>query len=338
MKKFLLLAVLVLAVVGIFAQTFQVNSYQRSWWNLNGYDKILNIRPAFYDVNDLQSEILFNGVSFSTIGPHFTAIYTPYVFGGDNSAPPAPFMAQVNYPFTAGVYSVVKPPWTAWDPLSFGTSAVDNQDEDFLAFYEETNPVELSSFTATLTALNDVQISWVTQSESNMLGYRVYRHDSSLDNVAILITPTLVPAVNSTQPTSYSVTDDEVEVGTTYFYRLESVEPNHSNFHGPVSITVQGEVPPVYPEVTTLKKAYPNPFRANTSTNIEVELKDGETGTVTIYNLQGKVVKVYDVTPGSHTITWNGTDSKGAACSSGIYLYKLSTPSANATEKMVIIK
>jgi len=49
-------------------------------------------------------------------------------------------------------------------------------------------------------------------------------------------------------------------------------------------------------------------------------------------------VKAYNVTPGSHTITWNGTDSNGNACSSGIYLYKLSTPSANATKKMVIIK
>ena len=37
-------------------------------------------------------------------------------------------------------------------------------------------PVELSSFTATATAVNEVELSWVSQSESHMNGYRVYRN------------------------------------------------------------------------------------------------------------------------------------------------------------------
>lgn len=309
MKKFLLLAVIATLVFGVYAIDYTVSVRTNDipqvfmvYRNGNPMGMTNGITPVVFTNTDVT---MLTGLW--TIDP------AP---PGNFWAPPVQFQVQSNWFTENNNHSIV----LNWN------------------LFDEVVPVELSSFTATLTALNDVQINWVTQTETNMLGYRVYRNDGASQNNAVLITPTLILAHNTSQLQSYNVVDNEVEIGSTYFYWLESVEANSSDFFGPVSITVQGEVPPVYPEVTTLKKAYPNPFRANTSTNIEVELKDGETGTVTIYNLQGKVVKVYDVTPGSHTITWNGTDSKGAACSSGIYLYKLSTPSANATEKMVIIK
>ncbi|MDD4223544.1 MAG: T9SS type A sorting domain-containing protein [Candidatus Cloacimonetes bacterium] len=199
-------------------------------------------------------------------------------------------------------------------------------------------PVELSGFTATLSATNDVQISWTTQSETNMMGYRVYRNEESSQAGATLITPTLIPATNTSEQQSYSVSDPEVEIGHSYYYWLESVDSSTSQFFGPVSITVTGEVPPVLPELSALKNAYPNPFKASGSTSIEVSLKAGEAGTLTILNLNGQVVKTFSVSEGTHTINWNGTDANGTACSSGIYFYKLSTPSLNQTRKMVILK
>ena len=199
-------------------------------------------------------------------------------------------------------------------------------------------PVELSGFTATLSATNDVQISWTSQSETNLLGYRVYRNEESLQAGASLITPILIPATNTSEQHSYSVTDPEVEIGHSYYYWLESVDVAASQFFGPVSINVQGEVPPVLPEISALKNAYPNPFKASGSTSIELSLKVGETGTLTILNLNGQVVRSYNVGEGSHTINWNGTDANGTACSSGVYFYKLSTPSLNQTRKMVILK
>jgi len=119
---------------------------------------------------------------------------------------------------------------------------------------------------------------------------------------------------------------------------LESVDFNNSQFHGPVIVTVEGNVPPVLPEVTTLNNAYPNPFRANNITKIEVGIKAGETGTFTIYNVRGEVVKAVKLIPGYHTIIWDGKDSKGNSCGSGIYFYRLTTPSLNQTRKMVIVK
>lgn len=203
---------------------------------------------------------------------------------------------------------------------------------------DPTLPVELSSFTAVLTAKNFVKLTWVSQSETEMLGYRVYRGESGDQASAIMITPTMEPATNTSTTQSYSITDDEVSIGSTYWYWLESVDYASSHFHGPVSIIVEGEVPPVLPETTTMKNAYPNPFRMNSSTTIDVAVKAGENGIVTIYNILGQAVKTFKVSEGTTKINWNGRDAKGNACGSGIYFYKLSTPSMNQTKKMVIVK
>jgi len=203
---------------------------------------------------------------------------------------------------------------------------------------DPTLPVELSSFTAVLTANNFVKLTWVSQSETEMLGYRVYRGESGDQASAIMITPTMEPATNTSTTQTYSITDNEVTIGSTYWYWLESVDYASSHFHGPVSIIVEGEVPPVLPETTTMKNAYPNPFRMNSSTTIDVAVKAGENGIVTIYNILGQAVKTFKVSEGTTKINWNGRDAKGNACGSGIYFYKLSTPSMNQTKKMVIVK
>jgi len=68
-------------------------------------------------------------------------------------------------------------------------------------------------------------------------------------------------------------------------------------------------------------------------------VKTGETGTVTIYNVIGQVVRTYSVTGGSNQIVkWDGKDSRGNTCGSGIYFYKLSTPTANQSKKIVVVK
>ncbi len=209
---------------------------------------------------------------------------------------------------------------------------------EFNVVIEGVSPVELSSFNAIVTGQNAVEISWITQTEANLMGYRVYRNESALQQGSALITPSLVPATNTSQQQSYKVTDSEIQNGHTYYYWLESVEMAASQFFGPISVEINTSTPPVYPEISSMQNAYPNPFKADGITNIEVNLKAGETGTLSIMNLAGQVVKTYQVGQGNHNIKWNGTDSNGLACGSGIYLYKLSTPSFNQTRKLVILK
>jgi len=201
---------------------------------------------------------------------------------------------------------------------------------------DPTLPVELSSFNAVLTAENFVKLTWTSESETNMLGYRVYRAEADDYAAATLITPVMIEATNSSTHQAYSITDNEVAINTTYYYWLEAVDMSHSVLYGPNQILVTGNVTPNIPTVTTLGNAYPNPFRNQTS--IALEVKENETATVTIYNILGQVVKTYNKGQGSHTINWDGKDARGNACGSGIYFYRLTSPSMNQTKKMVIVK
>jgi len=203
---------------------------------------------------------------------------------------------------------------------------------------DPTLPVELSYFAATLTAENFVNIAWTTQTETNMNGFNIYRNEGS-ENLAGAIQIAYIPATNTSTTQNYKHIDREVENGHTYYYWLECVEMNnHSTFNGPSPVYVDGPTPPVLPEYTTMQNAYPNPFRAGDGTTIKVDVKAGDTGTVTIYNILGQVVKTFPVTQGTNNLTWNARDSKGNLCGNGIYFYKLSTNSLNQTKKMVIVK
>lgn len=203
---------------------------------------------------------------------------------------------------------------------------------------EPNVPVTLSSFTASLTAQNAVRIAWVSETETNLLGYRLYRNESASAVNSQLITPELIPATNSSSQQSYAHTDSEVEPGHTYYYWLESVEAFSSAFWGPASVLVEETAPPLLPELSALHAAYPNPFRSADPARIKVELKAGETGTLCIYNLQGQRVHSYPVSQGWQTLAWDGRDSHGKPCASGVYLYRLSTPTLSQTRKLVLQK
>lgn len=232
----------------------------------------------------------------------------------------------------AGSYSVtdgsIPQCYTIWQPNSVvvQTEAGDRT-INFFGFPEgQCVPVELTSFTTAFTVDKKVKLTWVSQSEVIMLGYRLYRSETNNQASAELITPTMVEATNTSTEQTYSHIDTEVETGHKYYYWLESVDMFGSEFFGPVSVDIQNEVPPV--EHQNLLAAYPNPFKAGEGT-LKVDVKT--TGTVTIYNVLGQVVHTEKVT-GPKTIDW-----KGNACASGIYFYKLSTPTTSQTKKLVIV-
>ncbi len=238
--------------------------------------------------------------------------------------------------------------WTPADPgpltltgkVVYPTDAVPaNNTTDLDIIVQEPNvPVELSSFTAIQTAENTVRLAWVTQSETAMLGYRVYRANTSVQSSAVLVSGELIPATNTSAAQTYVFTDAEVEAGQTWYYWLESVEFNQSAYHGPVSVTLTGEAPPLLPELSALRGAYPNPFRFGSATRIGADVKAGETGTLAIYNVSGQLVRTFSVNEGSHSLLWDGRDASGRACGSGIYFCRLSTPSLNQTRKLMLIK
>ncbi len=198
-------------------------------------------------------------------------------------------------------------------------------------------PVTLSSFTATVTSQMLVNLQWITESETNNLGFNIYRSNNSNIENAVKLNSEIINGTNTTTQHNYNFTDPEVENGLTYYYWIESVDFNNdSHFSNYATATVTGANVPIIPQATALKNASPNPFQSNSNTKIGFDVKSGEIATLTIYNMRGQVVQNYTRSEGSHEITWNGRDAQNKACSAGVYLYKLSSPSSYVTKKLIL--
>ncbi len=206
---------------------------------------------------------------------------------------------------------------------------------------DSTLPVELSSFTVSLNAYNKVQLIWVSQSETNLLGYRVYRGRSQDYNLAIQVSD-LIAATNSSQQQTYLFEDKELAESGTYYYWLEHQELEGScHLHGPLTIDYQdalGETPEI-PVVNGFASVYPNPF--NPSTRISYGLAKASDFSLKIYNLKGQVVKNLDggsKNKGYYTATWNGKDDNNLTCASGIYFLVLQIGEKTFTRKAILAK
>ncbi len=188
-------------------------------------------------------------------------------------------------------------------------------------------PVTLTEFTATLLYSEYVSIIWVTQSESNISHYNLYRDELFLGSRT---------ATNTTSTTTYEFIDADIEDGADYAYTLEAVElDGEIHNYGPYTVHVdlgEGEdIPPNLPEITDLVGNYPNPF--NPSTTIYFNVKAGETATLSIFNPKGQIVEKMSFTEGSYHHVWEAND-----LDSGIYFFKLESASYSNTKKMVILK
>jgi hypothetical protein len=111
------------------------------------------------------------------------------------------------------------------------------------------------------------------------------------------------------------------------------------NFSLNAVITAVEETQPLIPSAYVLEQNYPNPF--NPTTQILFGLPNSDRVTLIIYNLIGqKIATLVDglMSAGSHTVTWNGRDSRGLQLPSGIYFYRLESSGFTATRKMLMLK
>jgi hypothetical protein len=206
---------------------------------------------------------------------------------------------------------------------------------------ESSLPVVLSEFTATFDVESGLPVlNWVTQSEDNNSGWNVYRgnyREAFNEGNANQINPQLVLGAGTTsQPSHYSFQDPyglELIPGNIYWYFLESVDNSGESYlMGSLSLQVPEDVgEPPLPTKTTLIGNYPNPF--NPVTNINFNIKENETGTLSIYNVKGQVVLTKQFEAGEHKYVW---DSENNA--SGVYFYKLETNSYSKIKKMLMLK
>ncbi len=204
---------------------------------------------------------------------------------------------------------------------------------------EPNVPIVMSSFTAGLNSENLAILNWTTASESDLVGFRVMGSTTADMSSAINLTPVLIPAQNCSCGATYSFTAWEFDSPGTYYFWLESMDMSGaSDFFGPVSATISETETPALPIRSTLGNVYPNPFLSGSQASIPVEIKAGDSGDLSIYNLAGQRVASFGVNPGYHTLSWNGLDRQGKACASGIYFYRLSTPEHKETRKLILLK
>jgi hypothetical protein len=93
------------------------------------------------------------------------------------------------------------------------------------------------------------------------------------------------------------------------------------------------------PSAYHLEQNWPNPF--NTGTTISFNLSDPGLVRIDIYNILGqKVVTLIDehLSGGSHDVSWDGTNSDGDNCSSGVYFYRLKTDAFSEIKRMLLLK
>lgn len=215
--------------------------------------------------------------------------------------------------------------------LAYDGHAPDGEVEDYKMPLEV--PVELSAFNATVNG-NTVLLQWQTQSETENLGFHLYRSDSE-NGVFTQITSELINgAGNSSSAHQYSYVDRDVTIGQSFYYQLVDISNNGMMmWHGPVAANV------IEPKTTRLEQNAPNPF--NAQTRISYQIKQAGEVTLAIYNLQGQRVRTLvssQLVPGSYSAIWDGRDDAGRDLPSGTYAYVLRMPDAELTQRMMLIK
>jgi hypothetical protein len=206
---------------------------------------------------------------------------------------------------------------------------------------EETLPVELSSFTAIAQANFQVNLQWITQSETNVMGFYIFRNTMADFGSAIQVS-NMIPASNTSQQQVYAFTDTEVSEGT-YAYWLQNIDfSGHVQFHGPVFANVQsnnGNGIPDIPLLNRLGDAYPNPFEG--STTIKYGLEKSASVTIDIFNTKGQLVRSYQehkAIGGNYTLDWDAKDMQGNTVTNGLYLYRMKSGVFSSTKKVIVLK
>lgn len=147
--------------------------------------------------------------------------------------------------------------------------------------------------------------------------------------------------------------DDEMTLSWSIYSQIEEEQWNlidefghETSLHGAGETVLRNfgtrfllqQTTPV-PETFTLHQNFPNPF--NPVTNIEFGIPEESHISILVFDLTGnKILTLFDgnISPGNHSVTWNGTNESGTKMSSGVYLYSLTSGSFTEMKKMIFIK
>jgi len=198
-----------------------------------------------------------------------------------------------------------------------------------------TLPVELSAFTATFMDSYTL-IRWVTASETDVIGFNIYRNTEDEYGTSVQINIDHIPGHGTTSyPNDYEFQDlDQLIYETTYYYWLECVNlGGSSNEYGSIEYT---------PEIghggfeddfdNNLFMNQPNPFSSITTISYAIKgMRITEPVNISNYNTLGQLIL--------EDVAKNGVYQFDASdLPTGVYFYRLQTESYNNIKKMMIIR
>lgn len=196
-------------------------------------------------------------------------------------------------------------------------------------------PVEINGFSA-VAGDRQVRLNWSTSSESELKNFRVTR---STDRDGVYAEISRTNATNSAAGFSYNFVDNQVQNGTTYYYKLhvEDLSGNISVYNIDGQSVVVEATPTAGAEIATeyaLAQNYPNPF--NSQTNFNFTLPIASDVTLKVYDMLGREVATLAkgaMEAGSHTVNWS---AEGLA--TGVYMYTLTAGEFSQSKKLVYLK
>ncbi len=207
---------------------------------------------------------------------------------------------------------------------------------------DQTLPVQLTSFTSLISNGRNVKLNWVSQTESELDGYKIYRNTKAyLQELEML--DIYIPATNTSQTQHYSYLDETISSDGTYFYWIQAIDYDGSNeFFGPTKIEISADNQTTnleIPQTVGLISIYPNPF--NPSTNITYYVDIASDILIEIYNIKGQRVKTFDEgekLPGIYKLVWSNNIASGEVLSSGVYFCRLISNQGREIRKILLQK
>ena len=349
------------AVLDEFGEWFEVFNLTGSPINLNGW----TLKDDGTDSHVIDKDLIVAAQDYAVLGRHGEPAenggYTPdYVYlsfilaNGDDEVvlmEGATEIARIDYtggaPWpdpTGASMGWVGPPtdyqaganWTeetvqTYGDGDYGTPGSLNSDSSL--------PVELSHFSA-VPGEKAITVEWITQSEINNALFKLLR--STRETGEYMTICEKPGRGNASGAKTYSHSDENVKVGITYWYKLQTVDfGSNSEFFGPISATIQTTPAPDKTRFRTeIKTNYPNPF--NPTTTIRFSLKEDSQVTVQIYDKNGKSVRTIIRnemrTAGDHKIVWDGKTDDGGVAASGVYFCFIKSDQFTLSGQMLLLK
>lgn len=165
-------------------------------------------------------------------------------------------------------------------------------------------------------------------------GVTFFKGDSSGNGMAVRKRGTHFRTVTFAFPIEFSY--DSLDFYMLVDSTLEWLDQNRYRLEQGVAIAAES---PLVPDRIRLRQNFPNPF--NPQTKIRFDLGAAQKIQLSIYDIRGRLVRnlVRDRLPaGQHQVSWDGRDQDGQLLPSGIYLYRIYSPTQSISRKMILLR